>query len=230
MPKSSPPRWTAAACGSAPRWPRASICRDPAGCWISPCGLGVYACALAARFPHLEAAVLEKPPVDRISRRAIAKRGFSSRVDVVAGDMLDEPLPAGYDVHLFSNVLHDWDEPVVERLVHASAEALAPGGLLIVHDAFLNARKDGPINIAGVLGAADARHAGTLLLGGRDGRMAGPRRIRRALTGSEWRGPERARGAPPILMRSVSGTRACCRRQPFIGRSRPRHRPGIPDE
>lgn len=111
-------------------------------------GSGVYACALVAQFANLEAAVLEKPPVDRISTRAIAKRGFSSRVDVVAGDMLNEPLPRGFDVHLFSNVLHDWDEPVVEQLLHASAEALAPGGLLIVHDAFLNAQKDGPINVA----------------------------------------------------------------------------------
>ncbi len=111
-------------------------------------GSGVYACAMAAQFAHLEAAVLEKPPVDRISTRAIAKRGFTDRVGVVPGDMLNEPLPGGYDVHLFSNVLHDWDEPVVEQLLQASAEALAPGGLLIVHDAFLNAQKDGPLNIA----------------------------------------------------------------------------------
>ena len=42
-------------------------------------GSGVYACAMAAQFAHLEAAVLEKPPVDRISTRAIAKRGFTDR-------------------------------------------------------------------------------------------------------------------------------------------------------
>ena len=45
---------------------------------------------------RLEAAVLEKPPVERISTRAIAKRGFTDRVGVVPGDMLDEPLPGGY--------------------------------------------------------------------------------------------------------------------------------------
>jgi SAM-dependent methyltransferase len=112
-------------------------------------GSGVYACALAARFPHLEADVMEKPPVDRISTAAIAARGFSAHVGVVAGDMLKEPLPRGYDVHLFSNVLHDWDEPVVAELLRASANALAPGGLLIVHDAFLDAGKNGPLSIAG---------------------------------------------------------------------------------
>jgi hypothetical protein len=52
-------------------------------------------------------------------------------------------------VHLFSNVLHDWDVPVVQQLLRASAEALMPGGLLIIHDAFLNAAKTGPLPMAG---------------------------------------------------------------------------------
>lgn len=30
-------------------------------------GSGIYACSLAAHFPELNAAVLEKPPVDRIA-------------------------------------------------------------------------------------------------------------------------------------------------------------------
>ena len=52
-------------------------------------------------------------------------------------------------MHLFSNVLHDWDEPIVRQLLRASADALEPGGLLVVHDAFLNAGKTGPLPIAG---------------------------------------------------------------------------------
>ena len=87
-------------------------------------GSGIYACSLAARFPELTASVLEKPPVDRIAQRAIDKRGYGARVGVVAGDMLAEPLPEGYDVHLWSNVLHDWDVPIVRQLLQASAAAL----------------------------------------------------------------------------------------------------------
>jgi hypothetical protein len=111
-------------------------------------GSGVYACAFAARFPHLRAAVLDKPPVDRIAARAIERRGFTGRVATVTGDMLAEPLPRGHDVHLYSNVLHDWDVPEVRRLLQASAEALPKDGWLIVHDAFLNAAKDGPLAVA----------------------------------------------------------------------------------
>jgi 3-hydroxy-5-methyl-1-naphthoate 3-O-methyltransferase len=111
-------------------------------------GSGIYACSLAAHFPELRATVLEKPPVDAIARRAIAAHGFSDRVDVIPGDMLDGDLPAGYDAHLFSNVLHDWDEDVVRKLLHASATALPAGGTIVVHDAFLNPDKTGPLAIA----------------------------------------------------------------------------------
>jgi acetylserotonin N-methyltransferase len=112
-------------------------------------GSGIYACALAAQFPELTASVFEKPPVDRIAQRAIDKRGYGPRVNVVAGDMLTEPLPEGYDVHLWSNVLHDWDVPIVTQLLQASARALKVGGDIVIHDAFLNADKTGPLPIAG---------------------------------------------------------------------------------
>jgi len=111
-------------------------------------GSGIYACALAAHYPNLKGTVLEKPPVDRIAAAAIAKRGLSDRVSVVASDMLSAALPTFADVHLFSNVLHDWDVPVVTALLNKSFAALPPGGLVVIHDAFLNATKTGPLHVA----------------------------------------------------------------------------------
>ncbi len=111
-------------------------------------GSGIYACSLAAHFPELTGTVLDKPPVDRIAAQAIAVRGFSDRVDVMASDMLTAPLPEGFDIHLFSNVLHDWDEDIVLQLLRASARALPSGGQVIVHDTFLNADKSGPLWVA----------------------------------------------------------------------------------
>ena len=111
-------------------------------------GSGVFACAMAGRFGTLRASVLEKPPVDRIAARAIEKRGLADRVDVIAADMLRDPFPGGHDVHLFSNVLHDWDTEVVRRLLHTSAAALPAGGLLVVHDSFLNEDSTGPLATA----------------------------------------------------------------------------------
>ena len=111
-------------------------------------GSGIYACTIAAHHPHLSATVFERPPVDGIARRMIEKRGYAARVAVVAGDMFADPLPRDHDIHLFSNVLHDWDVAKVRPLLAASFAALPPGGLLVIHDAHLNADKTGPLPVA----------------------------------------------------------------------------------
>jgi SAM-dependent methyltransferase len=111
-------------------------------------GSGIYACAFVDEHPHLTATVFERPPVDAVAARAIAGRGFADRVRVQDGDMLREPLPTGHDVHLISNVLHDWDLPAVDAILRASFAALTPGGLLVIHDAHLNADKTGPLPVA----------------------------------------------------------------------------------
>jgi SAM-dependent methyltransferase len=111
-------------------------------------GSGIYACAMAARHPHLRATILEKAPVDRLASQALTERGFAGRVSVTAGDMFHDPFPEGCDIHLFSNVLHDWDGPQVQRLLAKSYAALAPGGMVVVHDAHINAAKTGPLPVA----------------------------------------------------------------------------------
>ena len=111
-------------------------------------GSGIYACSLAAHFPELTGSVLEKPPVDRIAARSIAARGFSDRIGIVSADMFTAPLPDGYDIHLLSNVLHDWDVRRRSAIARRLGTCVAAGGLVIIHDAFLNADKTGPLTIA----------------------------------------------------------------------------------
>jgi SAM-dependent methyltransferase len=111
-------------------------------------GSGIYACAITAQHSHLSATVFERPPVDQIARKMIARRGYGGKVSVVAGDMFTDSLPTGFDLHLYSNVLHDWDVDKVRPLLAASFTALRPGGMLIVHDAHLNADKTGPLPVA----------------------------------------------------------------------------------
>lgn len=111
-------------------------------------GSGIYACCIAAAHPHLKASVFERPPVDRVTRKCIARRGYSERVGVVAGDMFRDELPRDCDVHLWSNALHDWDVPTVRRLLAKSFAVLPPGGMVVVHDKHLNRQKTGPLRIA----------------------------------------------------------------------------------
>jgi len=111
-------------------------------------GSGIYAGALVAANPGLEGVVLEQAPVDRIAAARLAALGVSDRVRVVAGEMFRDHWPEGCDVHLFSNVLHDWDEPEVAVLLARSFAALPSGGLLVIHDAFINREKTGPLPVA----------------------------------------------------------------------------------
>ena len=111
-------------------------------------GSGIYACCIARAHPHLKVTVFERPPVDRVTRSLIAKRGFSEQVSVTAGDMFRDPLPGDCDVHLWSNALHDWDAPTVKGLLGKSFAALPTGGLVVVHDKHLGREKTGPLRIA----------------------------------------------------------------------------------
>jgi SAM-dependent methyltransferase len=110
-------------------------------------GSGVYVAALASALP-VTGAVLERPPVDGAARALITRRGLTDQIEVVTGDMFADPLPEGYDLHLFSHVLHDWDEDAVRVLLEASFAALAPGGHLVDHDVHVNAAKTGPLPAA----------------------------------------------------------------------------------
>lgn len=111
-------------------------------------GSGVYACALAANAPALEAVVLEQAPVDAIAREHIRERGLDGRVRVESADMFHDPWPGDCDLHLFSNVMHDWDAPEIRSLLCRSGESLVKGGRVLIHEAFLNADKRGPLPVA----------------------------------------------------------------------------------
>jgi SAM-dependent methyltransferase len=109
---------------------------------------GGYAAALLAERPGARAAVFERPPVDAAARTLLAARGQADRIDVITGDMFTDPLPTGFDVHLYSQVLHDWDEPRVRQLLRASFAALPPGGWLVDHDTHVDADRRGPLPVA----------------------------------------------------------------------------------
>jgi len=76
------------------------------------------------------------------------KLGLSDRIGIVEGDFFKNDLPEGYDLHLLSHVLHDWDEADVKMLLKKSYRSLKPGGMIIIHDAHINRRKTGPVSVA----------------------------------------------------------------------------------
>ena len=109
---------------------------------------GIYLCALIDARPGLWGSVLERPPIDQAARTLVRDRGDDDRIDVITADMFTAPLPEGFDLHLYSHVLHDWDENRVRALLAASFASLTPGGWLVDHDVHINRDKTGPLPAA----------------------------------------------------------------------------------
>jgi len=111
-------------------------------------GTGIYSFAYLQTHPRLRAIVFDRAEVLKVAHELARDYGVADRVELRAGDMFADPLPDGCDAVLLSNVLHDWDEPACDRLIKRCADAVKPGGRLLIHDAFLNDSLDGPLAIA----------------------------------------------------------------------------------
>ncbi|MBM3996709.1 MAG: methyltransferase domain-containing protein [Planctomycetes bacterium] len=111
-------------------------------------GTGIYSIALLQRNPKLQVIVVDRPEVLKVAREMAERYGVSERLRTQAGDMFRDPLPAGADAVLLSNILHDWDVAECRALIERCAGMLRPGGRLLIHDVFLNDGLDGPMPIA----------------------------------------------------------------------------------
>lgn len=110
-------------------------------------GTGLYAIGLVKANPSLCAIVWDRAQVLKVAREMLDQYG-SDRIELLPGDMFADPIPKGCDVMLLSNILHDWDIPECRKLLKRCADALPPGGQVLIHDVFLNDDLDGPLNIA----------------------------------------------------------------------------------
>ena len=110
-------------------------------------GSGIYSIACLQQNPNLRAIVWDRPEVLKVAQELAETHGVAERLECRPGDMFRDPMPAGVDVILLSNVLHDWDVPECRALIKRCADGLPSGGRLLIHDVFLNDALDGPLPI-----------------------------------------------------------------------------------
>lgn len=72
--------------------------------------------------------------------------GVRERITFQPGDMLTDELPQT-DLLLAASLFHDWPSETCRILADRFAAVLRPGGVLWVHDAFLNDELDGPLAV-----------------------------------------------------------------------------------
>ncbi|GGB52939.1 O-methyltransferase [Tistrella bauzanensis] len=111
-------------------------------------GSGIYSSAIVARHADVSVTVLERPPVDDVARWHIDQRGLVDRIDVIGADMFADPLPEGFDTHLYTHILHDWTLESGAVLLRKSYAALNAGGQVAIYSAHLDDDKAGPAPVA----------------------------------------------------------------------------------
>jgi len=101
-------------------------------------GPGTYALAFLKRNPALRATVCDRAPALKVAKEIAATVPHGGRLSYLPLDFVSTAIPGRYDVIWFSNVLHIYSPDENRRLFRKMAKALAPGGRLLIQDAFLH--------------------------------------------------------------------------------------------
>ncbi len=94
-------------------------------------GEGALLAAILKPRPKLKGVLFDRPSVIEKARRRTEVEGLAGRCQLVSGDFRNE-VPAGGDVYVMRNVLHDWDDTGALQILNACRHAMSPTALLVV--------------------------------------------------------------------------------------------------
>lgn len=139
-------------------------------------GPGMYAIAACMEHPNLKAVVYDLPETVPIAREAIAQYNMTDRIETMTGNFLKNSIGTGYDLVLVSNIIHSLSLGQIHTLLRKVNRSIAPGGLVIVKDFYLEESRTRPTE--------SALFAVQMLLSSRRGNCYTPSEIRGALKDS----------------------------------------------
>lgn len=100
---------------------------------------GHLAIAAVERYPEMTALLFDLPEVIEVAREHAA-----GRIELLAGDFFQDPLPPA-DLYALGRILHDWSEEKIRRLLAAIHAALPAGGGLLIAEKLLDEDRRGPV-------------------------------------------------------------------------------------
>jgi len=107
-------------------------------------GSGAYSIALAQAKKDLRATVFDLPGVIPLTRAYVGKSKVAPRIDFIEGDFHRGGFGTGYDLILLSAIIHMNSLPDNLRLFKKAAQALSPGGRLVVQDYIMSEDRTQP--------------------------------------------------------------------------------------
>jgi acetylserotonin O-methyltransferase len=105
---------------------------------------GHLAIAACRAYPDLRATVLDLPAVEPFACEYILHSGLGDRVEFVTGDFFADDLPKA-DLYVLGRILHDWDGPKINTLLHKIFQALPGEGALLVTETLVDDDRAGPV-------------------------------------------------------------------------------------
>ncbi|MEI6128322.1 MAG: methyltransferase, partial [Pseudomonadota bacterium] len=98
-------------------------------------GIGTYAVSFARENRDLKATIVDLKDVVRHAGAYIKKAGMTDRIQVAAGQCLEDPLPKGpFDLVFISNLIHIYDSPGCKKIIAKAVKVLSDKGTLVIHD------------------------------------------------------------------------------------------------
>lgn len=94
-------------------------------------GHGALLAAILAAHPRIRGHLIDLEPTATEAVGTFVAHRVRDRVRVSAQSFFD-PLPAGAQAYLLCDILHDWDDEHAHRILARCAEALGPGGRVLV--------------------------------------------------------------------------------------------------
>jgi hypothetical protein len=97
-------------------------------------GQGALIAAILAANPGVRGVLFDLPHV--VAGQIVKEAGVGDRCEYVGGDFF-EAVPAGGDVYVLANVIHDWDDEHAARILRNCSSAMNPGGRVLLGEALL---------------------------------------------------------------------------------------------
>ena len=91
--------------------------------------------------PGVRAVLVDRPHAFAGARALVEQAGVADRCELVPGDFFDS-LPAGADIYLLKNIIHDWDDERASRILRNCHVAMPDDGRLLLIEHVLPARLD----------------------------------------------------------------------------------------
>jgi predicted O-methyltransferase YrrM len=108
-------------------------------------GPGTYAIHFCLANPGLSAVIFDLPTTEPFARQTIDRFGLAERIAFAGGDFNEDPISGGpYDAAWLSHILHSHGPEECRRIIARAVAALAPGGLILIHEFILENTRDAP--------------------------------------------------------------------------------------